>query len=105
MKAHETNLKAEIYIHEDELMHDQPLYEFILKFLRQQHIQGATVFMGRFGYGDGLRLSRPHDLFSFDETPCMITFIDESEKVKSALTALREVVAIGLIITHTVEKW
>lgn len=98
-------LKAQIYIDQDELFQDKPLYEFILKLLINQNISGATVFRGRFGYGEGQHLNRPHDLFSFDETPFMISFIDDDDKVKQALTALRQVYKGGFIITHAVEKW
>ena len=57
------------------------------------------------GYGENQRLNRPEALFSFDETPMMITFIDEDEKVKSALTALRKEVKSGFIVTNQVEAW
>lgn len=98
-------LKAQIYIDQDELFQDKPLYEFILKLLITHNISGATVFRGRFGYGEGQHLNRPNDLFSFDETPFMISLIDDDEKVKQALTALRQVYKGGFIITHAVEKW
>lgn len=98
-------LKAEIYIDQDELIGDKPLYEFILKFLIARGISGATLFRGRLGYGAGQHLNRPDDLFSFDEVPLMITFIDTEEKVRAALTALRTIVKSGLVITHAVEKW
>jgi PII-like signaling protein len=98
-------LKAQIYIDQDELMGDEPLYEFILKFLIGQKIKGATVFRGRFGYGEGQHLNRPNDLFSFDETPAMITFIDDEIKVRDTLTQLRKTVKSGFIITQHVEIW
>lgn len=98
-------LQAQIYIDKDELKDTQPLYEFILHILIKHKIQGATVFRGITGYGPNQHLLRPNDLFSFDEVPIMITFIDESEKVKSALTAVRKEVESGFIITNSVEKW
>ncbi len=98
-------LQAQIYIDSDELKETQPLYEFILQLLIRQKIQGATVFRGRLGYGEGQHLNRPNDLFSFDEVPIMITFIDDDDKVEAALTALRKEVKSGFIMTHHVEKW
>jgi len=98
-------LQAQMFIDKDELKDTQSLYEFILQFLIKQKIKGATVFQGKLGYGENQRLNRPDVLFSFDETPMMITFIDEKEKVKSVLTALRKEVKSGFIITNQVETW
>lgn len=98
-------LQAQIFFDKDELKDTQSLYEFILQFLIKQKIKGATVFQGKLGYGENQRLNRPEALFSFDETPMMITFIDEDEKVKSALTALRKEVKSGFIVTNQVEAW
>lgn len=98
-------LKAQIYIDQDELTGSEPLYEFILKFLIGQKIKGATAFRGRFGYGEGRHLNRPDDLFSFDETPVMITFIDDETKVRDTLTELRKTVKSGFVITQQVEIW
>ena len=98
-------LQAQIFFEKDELKGAQPLYEFILQFLMKKKIKGATVFQGKLGYGDDKRLNRPDALFSFDETPMMIIFIDEEEKVKAALTALRKEVKTSFIVTHKVEPW
>lgn len=98
-------LQAQIFFEKDELKGSQPLYEYVLQFLINKKIKGATVFQGKLGYGDNKRLNRPDALFSFDETPMMVTFIDETEKVKSVLTALRKEVKSGLIIINQVEAW
>lgn len=97
--------QAQIFIGKDQFFHEQPLYEYIMQLLMKEKIRGATVFLGRLGYDESKHINRPFDLFSFDETPIMITFIDEEEKVKSALTALRKEVKSGFIVTHQVDKW
>lgn len=98
-------LKAQIFFNSDEHKGTQPLLEFILQFIAKNNIIGATVFRGRHGFGKNQQLKRPNDLFSFDETPLMITFIDETEKVKVTLTELRKVWKGGFIITQEVEEW
>lgn len=98
-------IQAHIYIDKDELKGTLPLYEYILRVLIEQNVLGATVFHGKLGYGEHQRLKRPNDLFSFDETPLLIIFIDEDDKVKRALKALREVYKGGFIVTNQVEKW
>lgn len=98
-------IQAQIFIDAGDLKETQSVYEFILQFLIKQNIKGATVFKGRLGYGENQHLNRPNDLFSFDETPMMITFIDNDEKVKTVLTELRNQYKGGFIVTHQVEKW
>ena len=97
-------LQAQIFISADHWKDEIPLFEYIMQFLVKQKVQGATVNRGRLGF-DGKHLSRPNDLFSFDETPMVISFIDEEEKVKSALTLLRKEVKSGFIVTNHVDKW
>ncbi|MBB6002139.1 DUF190 domain-containing protein [Arcicella rosea] len=98
-------LQAQIFIDEDELFGTKSLHEFIVQFLIAQKIKGLTVFKGISGFGSNKHFNRPNDLFSFDETPMMITFIDDTEKVKAVLTALRVEVKSGFIITNQVEQW
>jgi PII-like signaling protein len=96
-------LQAQIFIDKDELHGSQPLFEYILRFLIRQKIKGATAFRGQIGFGSNQHLKRPDDLFSFDEPPIMITFIDEDEKVINTVSQLRKEFKNGLIITHPVE--
>ena len=97
-------LQAQIFVGADQLKGGQHLHDYILEFLVKEAVQGATVLRGRAGF-DGKHENRPNDLFSFDETPMIITFIDEEEKVKSVLTKLRTEVKSGFIVTNHVDKW
>ena len=38
-----------IYVDEDDKLGKRPLYEEILRFLRERGVKGATVFKGVFG--------------------------------------------------------
>lgn len=96
-------LQAQIFIYKHELVGTQTLYEFILQLLIKQNINGATVFEGSLGYGINQRINKPNALFSFDETPMSVVFVDSELKVKHALKALRNVWKGGLIVTSTVE--
>jgi hypothetical protein len=98
-------LQAQIFIDKDELNGMQPLYEFIMEFLIEQKIKGATLLQGKLGFKNHEKLLRPDDLFSFDETPMIIIFIDEEEKVKTALTLLRAEIKNCFIVTNKVEEW
>ncbi len=98
-------LQAQIFINKNEFFHSEPLYEFIMQFLIKHHIKGATAFNGSLGYLHGSHISRPNELFSFDEVPLMITFIDEDEKVTETLKSLRKVTKAGYIVVHEVKEW
>jgi len=99
-------LQAQIFIDKDELHEEKKLYEYIMDFLFKSKVEGATAFEGLIGFGPGDRkMQRPNRLFSFDEPPMMITFVDKEEKVKHVIKELRKEFKGGLIITHPVEEW
>lgn len=97
-------VQAQIFIDKDELHGERKLYEFIMEFLLSRKVSGGTAFEGLIGFGPADRhLHRPGRLFSFDEPPMMIVFIDEDEKAKKVITELRKEFKGGLIITSKVE--
>jgi len=98
-------LQANIYFDKDDLHGSQSLEEFIMQFLLKRKVSGATAFKGAFGFGQTQHMKNPHLLFSFDEPPMVITFVDEDEKVKHTLTELRKVFKGGLITSHSVDRW
>lgn len=98
-------LQAQIFVDKDEQKGTLPLYEFIMQFLLLNHVNGATAFKGVMGFGKNEQMKRPGELFSFDETPMVITFVDEEEKVKDVLHKLRAEYKGGLIITHHVDPF
>lgn len=98
-------LQAQIFIEKDELHGMQPTYEFIMQFLFKHKLKGATLFEAKSGFKAGEKLYKPNELFSFDDVPVMITFIDDEEKVKHALNELKKVLSGAFITTHKVEHW
>lgn len=76
-----------------------------MEFLMDQGIIGATVFRGEAGFGENHQIKRPGRLFSFDEPPMVITFIDNDDRVNKALTALRKKIKTGFIVVTPVEVW
>ncbi len=96
-------LQAQIFIDKHGLIGSQMLHEFILQLLIKNNINGATVFEGSLGYGINQHINNPNALFSFDNTPMVVVFIDTDVKVKNALQALRKVWKGGLITTCSVD--
>ena len=97
-------LQGQIFIDMDELKDSRPLYVYIMHFLAEHGILGATSFKGHSGFGKNQQIKRPTELFSFDEPPMLITFIDEEAKVRDAIAALRQEVTNAFITVHTIEK-
>ncbi len=79
--------------------------DFLLEFLAKNEVIGATAFRGELGFGENHQIKRPGRLFSFDEPPMLITFVDQDEKVARVLTALRKKVKSGFIVVNRVEIW
>ncbi|MBL0740831.1 DUF190 domain-containing protein [Chryseolinea lacunae] len=97
-------LQAQIFIDLEETIGDQSLEDYIMQFLAEHHILGATSFRGHSGFGKNHRIKRPSELFSFDEPPAMILFIDEEEKVRHVVGLLRKHMKGGFITVHPIEK-
>jgi uncharacterized protein len=98
-------IQVQIFFDQDKFRDNKPLTDYIMEFLVEHDIMGATAFRGEIGFGENHQIKRPGRLFSFDEPPMMITFIDQDEKIKKVLTALRKKVKNGFIVTHPVEIW
>lgn len=98
-------LEAQIFIDKDELHDNQLLSEFIMKYLIRNKIIGATVFTGEAGFGKNQIMKNPSRLFSFDDSPMVIVFVDEENKVLNTLTGLRKEFSGGFITTHKVDKF
>jgi PII-like signaling protein len=96
-------LQAQIFIDKSDFHNTQPVYDYIMQFLLLHHINGATALTGIMGFGSHQQMKRPNELFSFDEPPMVILFIDEAGKVREVLTRLRKEYKGGFIITHHVD--
>jgi PII-like signaling protein len=97
--------QASIFFDKDKYFNDKPMTDYLMEFLHDQNVRGATIFRGEAGFGDSKQIKRPGQLFSFDEPPMVIVFIDEDEKVNKALTSLRKKVKTGFIVVSQVEIW
>lgn len=96
-------LQAQLFINMDELKNSRPLHDYIMHFLSEHGILGATSFRGHSGFGKNHQIKRPSELFSFDEPPMLITFIDEDTKVRDVIAALRKEIPNAFITIHGAE--
>jgi len=91
-----------IYLGEDKMDVDQPLFESIVHEARTMHIAGATVIHGSAGFGRSTRLHTADVLFSTD-LPVVIEIVDEAGKIEPLIRRLAGRKNIGLMTCETVE--
>ena len=92
-----------IYVGEDDQWDGAPLYEAIVRRLRDMDIAGASVFRGIMGFGANQRVHKSGFLGLSGDLPVLITTVDTNEKIQRAITALDEMVDEGLIVLSDVE--
>ncbi len=100
-----TLLQAQIFFEKDELHGMQTMHEFIMQFLHKRNLKGATLLEAKSGFKENERVFKPNELFSFDDVPMLIIFIDEEHTVKNTLTELMKEVKGLFITTHPVQHW
>ncbi|MEO5979791.1 MAG: DUF190 domain-containing protein [Chryseolinea sp.] len=97
-------LQAQIFIDLEDMKGDQSLHDYLIKFLAERNIAGATSFLGYAGFGKHHKIKNPRELFSFDEPPAMIMFIDEVEKVRKIVAELKIVIPGKVIFLLNAER-
>ena len=86
-----------IFIDQTDTWHNSPLHEAIVRVLEQEGIAGATVLSGIMGYGIHRRIHRKGLLGVSDDKPLTIAVIDNEQKLRDVLPAIRPMVREGLI--------
>lgn len=97
-------IEVKIFLDEADMHENKPLHEYIMRYLMHHHIKGASVFEAYEGYGRKHHLHHLRELGTVDESPLMILFVDEKEKVNPILQHLKQVVNGGLIVAHEVTQ-
>lgn len=92
-----------IYLDETDLWHAQPLYEAIVRRLRQAGIVGATVTLGIMGFGSHKKVHHKRLFGISDDKPVTITVVDEEATLRSILPEIRGMVKEGLMVLMDVE--
>jgi PII-like signaling protein len=90
-----------IFIGESDQWHGKPLYEAIVRRVREEGLAGATVLRGVEGFGADSRLHTTRILRLSQDLPVVIEVVDTPENVDRILPVLDEMVGEGML---TVEK-
>jgi uncharacterized protein len=90
-----------IFVGNDDVFRDRPLYDQIVLKARDMAMAGATVTRGILAYGPGteefgvaLRLS--------EDLPVVIDIVDTDEKIRAFLPAIEHMLESALVFTHKV---
>lgn len=98
-------LEVKIFLDEGDIHDKKPLYEYIMRYLMHHNVIGASVFEALSGFGHKHHLHHPKGLGTVDESPLMIMFIDEEDKINPILPHLKEIVKEGMIILSNVDRY
>lgn len=93
----------QIFINEADLWVDRPLYEVVIRRLKELGVAGATATAGLMGFGHH-HLVHERGLFGVGtDRPVLITVVDSDEKIREVLPEVRRFVREGLVLVHRAE--
>ena len=90
-----------IFVGEADRWEGKPLYEAIVRKVRERGLAGATVLRGVEGYGAHSRIHTTKILRLSEDLPIVIEIVDAPERIQAILPELDRMVTEGLI---TLEK-
>jgi PII-like signaling protein len=103
VKIEGTGLLARIYIGESDTHQGRPLYDAIVRLLRDRGLAGATVLRGIEGFGAKAHLHTARILRLSEDLPVLIEVVDQEDRVRAVLPELDAMVQDGLITLERVE--
>ncbi len=92
-----------IYIGESDRWEGAPLYQAIVRRLREEGLAGATVIRGIEGFGAHSRLHTARILRLSEDLPLLIEVVDSEERIRRVLPMLEGMIPEGLVTLESVE--
>jgi PII-like signaling protein len=96
-------LLVRIYIGESDHRDGRPLYDAIVRLLRERGIRGASVFRGIEGFGRSSRVHTTRILAMSEDLPILVEVVDQEERIRAVLPDLEAMIGGGLITLEKVE--
>ena len=89
-----------IYVDETDVWGEThtPLYEAIVRRIRQLELAGATVQAGIMGFGSHQKVHRKRLFGISDDKPMIISVVDSDAKIRRILPEIRGMVKEGLVL-------
>jgi uncharacterized protein len=92
-----------IFIGESDRWHGVPLYEAIVRKVREMGLAGATVLRGVEGFGANSRIHTAKILRLSEDLPVLIEIVDKEDRIATVIPVLDEMIGEGLITMERVE--
>jgi PII-like signaling protein len=96
-------LLARIYVGESDTYEGRPLYDVIVRHLRERGIRGASVFRGIEGFGRSSRVHTTRILALSEDLPSLIEAVDEEARLRPVLAELEPMISGGLVTVERIE--
>ena len=96
-------LLARIYIGESDTFEGRPLYDAIVRRLRERGIRGVSVFRGIEGFGRSSRVHTTRILALSEDLPILIEVVDEEARLRPVLDELEPMIGGGLVTLERVQ--
>jgi|SRR5215831_4205230 PII-like signaling protein len=87
-----------IYVGETDNWGTTPLYEAIVRRLRQLSVAGATVQAGIMGFGSHKTMHQKRLFGVSDDRPVTISVVDTETRLRAILPEIRGMVKEGLVV-------
>jgi PII-like signaling protein len=92
-----------IFIGESDHWEGRPLYQAIVRRLREEGMAGATVIRGIEGFGAHSHLHTARILRLSEDLPLLIEVVDQADRIQRVLPILEEMIPEGLVTLENVE--
>jgi uncharacterized protein len=92
-----------IFIGESDQWEGRPLYQAIVRRLREEGLAGATVIRGIEGFGAHSHLHTARILRLSEDLPLLIEVVDSEDRIQQALPIIEEMIPEGLVTLENVE--
>jgi hypothetical protein len=90
MELQEKAKLLRIFVGESDRYDGKPLYEAIVKLVRERSIAGATVLRGILGFGAHSRIHSAKILRLSEDLPIVIEIVDKHERIERVLPEIDE---------------
>lgn len=91
-----------IFIGESDRWEGEPLYEAIVRRVREEGLAGATVLRGIEGFGAHSRIHTARILRLSEDLPIVIEIVDRAERIDAILPVLDGMIDEGLVTVEPV---
>lgn len=92
-----------VFVDENDMWKDVPLYEAVVRLLHQREVSGATVLTGIMGFGTHMQVHRKRLFGIPDDRPVAILAADSEPKLREIAADLRPMVGSKLMLLTDAE--